>query len=262
MRSAKLFGEKMRLLVYILLLFFLVTGAVACALNPGRHSRALQEIQSRVMTDSETVNEKAEDGNDVTTEELEALDSLGYISGDTEVEEGSTAARETGESVDDASAEAIDAEEPGEIDQHDTGSGEPGSEDEDPEHENGIQQDISSGTSRQSSLNDELIPLGWPDYLPIIVDFNITYTGQVQSEMYVIAFGEGPVDDVREFYMNLPGWELSPLPEPLQGDQDTENEKEDELFYFVHGDEAFVFSVYTVNEKTRLNLMYSEQKPE
>ena len=209
------------------------------------------------MTDSETADEEPEGGYDVTNDELEALESLGYISRDTDTAEGSTAARETGESV-----ETVDAEESGEIDQPDTGSDEPGSEDEESENENGIQPAISSETSRWSSLNDELIPTGWPDYLPIIIDFNITYTGQTQSDMYVIAYGEGPVDVVREFYMNLPGWELSPLPELLQGDQDTRYEGEDELYYFVHGDEAFIFSVYTVNEKTRLNLMYSEQKPE
>ncbi len=201
------------------------------------------------MTDSETADEEPEGGYDVSTDELEALESLGYIS----PAEGNTAARERGESVD---------EESGETDQPDPDSGEPGSEDEDSELENGIQPGISSETSRMSSLNDELIPVGWPDYLPIITGFNITYTGQTQSEMYVIAYGEGPVDVVREFYMNLPDWELSPLPELLQGDQDTEYEGEDELYYFVHGDEAFIFSVYTVNEKTRLNLMYSEKKPE
>lgn len=241
----------MRFLVDILLLFVLVTGAVACALNPGKRSQALQEFQSRVMTDSETVNEEPDEGYDVTADELEALESLGYIGSD--MAEDSTAARETGESVD---------EKPSEIDQPDTGSDEPGSEDEDSVHEKGIQPGVSSGTSRLSLLNKELIPTGWPDYLPIIIDFNITYTGKTQSEMYVIAFGEGPVDVVREFYMNLPGWELSPLPELFQVDRDTENEGEDELYYFVHGDEAFVFSVYTVNDKTRLNLMYSNLIPE
>lgn len=202
------------------------------------------------MSDSETADEEPEGGYDVTTEELEALESLGYISRDADLAEGRSAARETGESVDEESEET------------DTDSDEPGSEDEDSELENGIQPGISSETSRWSSLNDELIPTGWPDYLPIINDFNITYTGQTQSDMYVIAYGEGAVDVVREFYMNLPGWESSPLPELLQGDQDTRYEGEDELYYFVHGDEAFIFSVYTVNEKTRLNLMYSEEKPE
>ena len=117
---------------------------------------------------------------------------------------------------------------------------------------------VSSPTIASQSTNEELIPKGWPDYVPIMDGFVIKYTGWDEKGIQIVAFGDIDTDEVRIFYENLAGWELD-LSIPDNDDPQAEDsELEDIKFDLIRDEERLKVRIIEENDNIVLLLLYTE----
>ena len=115
---------------------------------------------------------------------------------------------------------------------------------------------ISNGSR---SLEDEMIPDGWPESVPIMEGFKVNIGSRSNSILTIVAYGDSTVDEVKEFYMNLPDWELQDDPEVVSTNGEDGETIEEEIYIFNKGSEKLMFKVYESEGQTVLNLMYEGQ---
>jgi hypothetical protein len=118
-----------------------------------------------------------------------------------------------------------------------------------------------SGYANQDPNSSELIPDGWPEYIPVYEGFSVKYGGKDDKAMYVIASGDAPSFEVARFYLALEGWEIQDVPEDLQRNSSGTDSESIETYYLRRANETLAFSISEEEEgKTILSLMYQKQR--
>jgi hypothetical protein len=120
---------------------------------------------------------------------------------------------------------------------------------------------VGSSDSSGTSGNEDLLPEGWPEYVPIMEGFQVNITSRNNETMNVVAFGKVPLDEVREFYLNLPEWELVEEPEVIDSTPDDNTDNGEEAYIFNRGTEKLMIKLWEDNENDRtiINLIYENQ---
>jgi hypothetical protein len=112
------------------------------------------------------------------------------------------------------------------------------------------------------SPEDEMIPDGWPESVPIMEGFKVNIGSRNHSILTIVAYGDSTVDEVKDFYMNLPEWELQDDPETVETNGEDGGTVEEEIYIFNKGFEILKFKVFESEGQTVLNLMYEAQTPQ
>lgn len=230
-------GHKMRFHAGYLSFIVLMVITIACAAsvqNRSEASRPASGDNSRPASDEPMDMAVEVDASETpaTDEELAEMNSLGYVQGDMDSE----------------------SEPEGELE---------GDEAENEEEVIGrLLPSVSTSDAGDSSPDDELIPDGWPEYVPIMEGFKVNIGSQSRSVLTLVAFGEQPLDDVKEFYLNLPEWELTEDPRIIERSEDDDTISDEEIYIFSRGYEMLMFKVYENEEQTVINLMYEDQTPD
>lgn len=104
----------------------------------------------------------------------------------------------------------------------------------------------------------EMIPEGWPYDIPIMEGFTVRYGASDENGLRVGATGEVELDEVKEFYQGLSGWNLAT--ERDRSGVETHNdigEWRRSIFVITHGDESLTVNVLELDGKTSIDLLYN-----
>ncbi|MFH1514824.1 MAG: hypothetical protein ABIG42_05120 [bacterium] len=93
----------------------------------------------------------------------------------------------------------------------------------------------------------ELTERGWPEYIPIMPEFTVNFFSVDAEFKQIIAMGDLPGDDVREFYQSLAGWELS-------------SEISSDMELGDYGDIPYVITFILVNSDEVLDVIIFEEE--
>ena len=159
--------------------------------------------------------------------------------------------------ISDAESENLENAEPAMEEREETAD-EESTETEDSSH---VVPSIGLTNSGSGSQEDEMIPDGWPEYVPIMDGFRVNIGSRNNDILTIVAYGDEPIDAVREFYLNLPEWELTVEPDSAGANSEGEAGDE-EIYIFSRGNEKLMFKVFENEGQTGVNLMYQNQAPE
>jgi len=105
----------------------------------------------------------------------------------------------------------------------------------------------------------ELIPEGWPDYIPVMVEFTVKYSGADETGMQVVAFGQLASEEVTAFYTQIPEWDLI---DHLTSRIDEQEETGETWLTFTleleHEDERLTVNIIDTEEERILQLLYKK----
>jgi len=136
------------------------------------------------------------------------------------------------------------------------GSEESGGEGEGDETSGGTEGGNGSAPSATIS-GQELIPEGWPDYVPIMSGFAVRFGASDENGLRVVATGVASTQEVREFYQSLPGWKVGS--ETAAGTVGGESEDDPAYveFTITMGDESVAVRIIKGEERTTFQLQYT-----
>ena len=232
-------GEKMKTLRYIMALLVVSAVLSACAsISTDRNVRRLesgQETMDRTsameMTDSPVQEEAPAD----VAEEAEESES------DVAMQEALN--YESGSDTSEDNADNSGGEESG-SEGADSGSG----------------GDDEGGESNATDTGSDLIPEGWPEYVPIMEGFNVRYAGSDEAGMQVVAMSrEIPSEDVELYYRQLEGWETEPprVAPRAQTGPGGEAPEDAISFQLTREHEILTVNIVKGQQETILQLMYT-----
>jgi len=195
--------------ITIALLVVLMT--TSCSVSRDYQSRAksaLRSIENATGSDSALVTEEPSE------EEVEKLESLGYLQGDNDEILLSES------NVEAADGEVPEGSDPESEDDEGDDAEESTESEEDEDSEDG--EETEAGTDSASLVpGTGLIPRQWPVDVSLMPGFEVKYGASDSAGQRLVAFGVAPVEEVREYYKGLEGWESD-------GDFDPEIEMDEE----------------------------------
>jgi len=239
----------MRTPLYILCILLVVLFTVACA---SQSNRTVMRESSGIASDQETSSSpdgaigSDSNGNmrDVMNYEVRDEDADAVTSGPDSEEPESGESTDSTEESDDSS---------GDDDEENTGD----AVDDEPVDDDS--ESVSDSLASRGSY--ELIPEGWPDYIPLIDGLTIRYSGSDEAGMQLVAIGPVPQEDVESFYRNLPDWELEPprlVPDTREAPSDEEDVVTTTSFQLTREEELLTVILVQNEDETILQLMYAK----
>jgi len=114
------------------------------------------------------------------------------------------------------------------------------------------------GLADESAASDlEMIPEGWPYYIPIMEGFIVRYGASDENGLRVGATGDSGIDAVKEFYQGLSDWNVA-TERDRSGNETRNNVGEwlSSIFVITRGDESLTVNVFQLDGKTSIDLLY------
>ncbi len=106
----------------------------------------------------------------------------------------------------------------------------------------------------------ELIPEGWPEYIPIMSGFTVRFGGSDEHGMRVGATGTAPLAEVRDYYLGLPDWRLGT--ERVQEGESVDTNSEGAkgvLLIITRGEESLTINIFENDGRTSFQLFYVKE---
>ncbi len=132
----------------------------------------------------------------------------------------------------------------------DEGIGSAGGDDEIEEESD---EDEEASEEADPGYDSGLIPDGWPDDVPVMAGFKLRYGMSDGESIRLIAFGDAPAEEVKQFYENMFGWEKDRETIP---DDESDPDVVKIKITLSRDDELLGVEIYQDEEETIFQLVY------